>query len=38
MQHNIGWSMRIGLLVAERTMSVRATSNRKWHLMTASLY
>jgi len=34
MQRNIGWSMLIGLLVADRTMSVRATSNRKGHLMT----
>ena len=34
MQRNIEWSLRIGLRGAERTMSVRATSNRKGHLMT----
>jgi len=37
MQRNIEWSLRIGLLGAERKMSVRATSNRKWHLMTARI-
>jgi len=37
MQRNIEWSLRIGLLGAERKMAVRATSNRKWHLMTARI-